>query len=64
MSEKKIVPDEYTTHIWIINEAYYYFDLWYSIKEIMYSIILNLTKNIKNKYLKKELESWLIKKKG
>lgn len=60
MSTKKIIPEEYSAHKWIINIAYRFFDEWFDIKEIIFSIVLNLTKNVKNKYLKQEVSSWNI----
>lgn len=60
LSLKKFIPEEYSTHAWIITSAYYFFDEWFTIKEIIFSIILNLTRNVKNKNLKQELDSWEI----
>jgi len=61
LSDKTFIPIEYTEYTWIIEEAYYFKNLWYTIEEILFSIISNLTKNIDNKYLDEELESWHIK---
>lgn len=60
-SEKKIIPQEYIDYSSIIENTYSFQEMWFSIEEILFSIILNLTKNVKNLYLNDELSSWNIK---
>lgn len=56
LSEKKIIPEEYIKYASIIELAYQYYDLWFTIEEIIFSISLNLTKNICNTFLDWELK--------
>jgi len=58
LSEKKFIPEEYIEYTSIIESAYLYYNLWFSIKEIIFSIILNMTKDISNIFLNWELKTW------
>ncbi len=60
LSEKKFIPEEYTKYTSIIELSYWYYDLWFTIEEIIFSIILNLTRNISNTFLDWELKKWNI----
>lgn len=60
LSEKRFIPEEYAKYTSIIEWAYWYYDLWFTIKEIIFSIALNLTKNISNSFLDWELKKWEI----
>lgn len=46
LSEKRFIPEEYAKYTSIIDLAYCYYDLWFTIEEIVFSIALNLTKSI------------------
>lgn len=59
-SEKQIIPDEYIFSNKIVEEVYLFQLRGYSIKEILFSLTLNLTKGIKNKFLDEELKKWSI----
>lgn len=60
LSKKKFIPEEYAKYTSIIELAYYYYDLWFTIDEIIFSIALNLTKNVSNSFLDWELKNWNI----
>lgn len=59
-SKKQFIPQEYVRYEDIILQAYKCFFAWYTIKEILYSLCLNLCSNIKNSYINEELEQWNI----
>lgn len=61
-SIKKIIPTEYSSYNDLINLCYYYFELWYSVKEILYSLVKNVCKNIANVHIDKELQHRWIEK--
>lgn len=58
LSKKHIITDEYSEYSDLINIGYKYLEHGYTISEILYSIVLNLTKSTKNSFLKNELMSW------
>lgn len=60
LSEKRFIPEEYAKYTSIIDLAYCYYDLWFTIEEIVFSIALNLTKNVSNSFLDWELKNWNI----
>ena len=62
LSKKQIKPLEYFQNNQILDLSNTYKNNWYSNIEILYSFVLNLTKNLKNSFLKKELECWEIDK--
>ena len=57
-SKKQFIPEEYVKYEDIIMQAYKYFYEWYTVKEILYSLCLNLCSNIKNSYIQQELNEW------
>lgn len=61
-SERQFIPDEYIKYKDVIVIAYKFLAAGYSIKEILYSFCLNLSKTIKNCYIDEELQSWDISK--
>lgn len=63
LSEKKIIPEEYIKYTSIIEMAYWYYNLWFTIQEIIFSLILNITKNVSNTFLEWELKKWNISNK-
>lgn len=62
LSKKKFIPEEYTKHTSIIELAIWFYEIWFTIEEILYSIILNLTQNVSNSFLSFELQTWNISK--
>lgn len=60
LSEKQFIPNEYIKYTDVIMIAYKFLSEGFSIKEILYSVSLNLSKNIKNIYIWEELKSWNI----
>lgn len=58
LSKKQIKPLEYFQNENILELSNKYKSNWYSNIEILYSFVLNLTKKLKNFFLKKELSSW------
>lgn len=63
LSEKNIIPEEYIKYTSIIEMAYWYYNLWFTIQEIIFSLILNITKNVSNTFLEWELKKWNISNK-
>lgn len=62
LSKKQIKPLEYFQNKQILDLSNKYKNNWYSNIEILYSFVLNLTKNLKNSFIKEELHSWEVKK--
>lgn len=62
LSKKQIMPLEYFQNENILELSNKYKSNWYSNIEILYSFVLNLTKKLKNSFLKKELNSWEVNK--
>jgi len=60
LSEKRFIPEEYAKYTSIIEWAYWYYHLWFTIKEIIFSIALNLTNSVSNTFLDWELKNWNI----
>ncbi len=60
LSQKRFIPLEYTKYTFIIELAYHYYSLWFNIEEIIFSLALNLTKNVSNSFLSWELKKWNI----
>ena len=60
LSEKKFIPEEYANYTSIIEKAYKYYDVCFTIEEIIFSITLNLTKKVSNSFLEWELKKWNI----
>lgn len=58
LSKKQIKPLEYFQNENILELSNKYKSNWYSNIEILYSFVLNLTKKLKNSFLKKELSPW------
>jgi methylase of polypeptide subunit release factors len=63
-SEKQIIPEEYisSSHK-IIETIYAYQSRGFEIKEILFSLSINLTKWVKNTFLEKELNGWWVDEK-
>lgn len=61
-SKKQIIPEEYISSIWILEEACRFQSLWFWIKEILFSVALNLCKEVKNSFLESEFQAWNIDK--
>lgn len=59
-STKRIIPEQYIQYSNIINELYGYYEDGFSIKEIIFSLVLNLTRETENKFLEAELKWWEI----
>ena len=62
LSKKQIKPLEYFQNKQILDLSNKYKNVWYSNIEILYSFVLNLTKGLKNSFLRKELNSWEVNK--
>ena len=62
LSKKQIMPLEYFQSKNILGLSNKYKSNWYSNIEILYSFVLNLTKKLKNSFLKEELNSWEVNK--
>lgn len=60
LSKKQIKPLEYFQNNQILDLSNKYKNDWYSNIEILYSFVLNLTKNLKNSFLQEELNSWKV----
>ena len=52
LSKKQIKPLEYFQNKQILDLSNKYKNNWYSNIEILYSFVLNLTKNLKNSFIK------------
>ncbi|GHW02858.1 N-6 DNA methylase [candidate division SR1 bacterium] len=57
LSEKKIIPSEYLTNFELIQLCFSFSEQGYRIEDILFSLALNLTKQVKNSFLKQELAS-------
>lgn len=59
LSNKRFIPEEYIKYKELIELVYEcFFDLGYTLEEILYSLILNLTRSVENIYLQEELSLW------